>query len=59
MCKNQYDAKETVYLLRNPINAERLRQSIRQAEEGKIAACDLIESYEEKVINANVIIANT
>jgi antitoxin YefM len=35
--------EETAYLLRSPKNAERLRQSIKQAEEGKIVAHDLIE----------------
>lgn len=35
--------QETAYLLRSPANAERLRQSIKQAEEGKITHHDLIE----------------
>ncbi len=28
--------QETGYLLRNPINAEKLRESIKQAEDGKL-----------------------
>lgn len=35
--------EETAYLLRNPVNAKRLRESIKQAEEGKIIREDLIE----------------
>lgn len=35
--------QETGYLLRSPANAERLRQSIKQAEEGKTATHGLIE----------------
>jgi len=35
--------QETAYLLRSPANAERLRQSIKQAEEGKVTSHDLIE----------------
>lgn len=34
--------EETAYLLRNPANAERLRQSIKQAESGNILARKLI-----------------
>ena len=35
--------QETAYLLRIPANAERLRQSIKQEEEGKIVINPLIE----------------
>ena len=35
--------EETAYLLRSPANAEKLRQSIKQAEEGKVTPHDLIE----------------
>ena len=38
--------QETAYLLRNPSNAERLRQSIKQAEEGKL-------SYHELIVGTN------
>lgn len=40
--------EETAYLLRNPANAERLRQSIKQAEEGKVVHHDLIEDEKSK-----------
>lgn len=44
MSLDDYNAiEETAYLLRSPANAERLRQSIKQAEEGKIVERDLIE----------------
>lgn len=36
--------EETAYLLRSPANAERLCQSIKQAEEGKIENHDLINA---------------
>jgi antitoxin YefM len=39
--------QETAYLLQNPTNAERLRQSIKQAEEGKVYQHDLIEAKAE------------
>lgn len=35
--------QETAYLLRSPANAERLRKSIKQAEQGKVSHRDLIE----------------
>jgi antitoxin YefM len=35
--------EETAYLLRSPVNADRLRQSIKQAEEGMLTQHDLIE----------------
>lgn len=35
--------EETAYLLRNPANAERLRQSINQVDTGKTINHDLIE----------------
>jgi len=35
--------QETLYLLANPANAEHLRQSISEAEAGKIVAAELIE----------------
>ena len=40
--------EETAYLLRSPANAERLRQSIKQAEEGKVIQHDLIEEQKSK-----------
>ncbi len=40
--------EETAYLLRSPANAERLRQSVKQAEAGKIIRHDLIEETESK-----------
>lgn len=44
MSLEDYNAiEETAYLLRSPANAERLRASIKQAEEGKMTAHDLIE----------------
>lgn len=39
--------QETGYLLRSPANAERLRQSIKQAEEGKTVNQDLIEDFSQ------------
>lgn len=39
--------QETAYLLRSPANAERLRQSIKQAEEGMLEQHDLIEGNKE------------
>ena len=35
--------QETLYLLSNPINAEHLRKSIKEAEKGKITERELIE----------------
>jgi antitoxin YefM len=35
--------EETAYLLRNPANAKRLRESIRQGEAGKYQKRDIIE----------------
>lgn len=44
MSLEDYNAiEETAYLLRSPANAERLRQSIKQGESGKLAHHDLIE----------------
>lgn len=44
MALEDYNAiEETAYLLRSPANAERLRQSIKQAEAGKIVHHNLIE----------------
>jgi len=41
---DDYNAmEETAYLLRSPANAERLRESIKQAEEGKVISHDLME----------------
>lgn len=49
MSLEDYNAiEETAYLLRSPANAARLRESIKQAEEGKVSAHDLIESKEKK-----------
>lgn len=36
--------QETLYLLSNPVNAEHLRHSIREAETGKTYPQELIES---------------
>ena len=36
--------EETAYLLRSPANAERLRASIKQYEQGKIVKKNLLES---------------
>jgi len=36
--------EETAYLLRSPANAERLQQSIKQAEDGKLVKHDLLPS---------------
>lgn len=44
MSLEDYNAiQETAYLLRSPANAERLRRSIKQAEEGKIVHHNLKE----------------
>lgn len=44
MSLEDYNAiEETAYLLRSPANAERLHESIKQAEEGKTARHELIE----------------
>lgn len=49
MSLEDYNAiEETAYLLRSPANAERLRQSIKQAEEGKVAIRDLKEAVPDK-----------
>lgn len=41
--------QETAYLLRSPANAERLRESIKQAEKGKVCRKNLIEdSHQDK-----------
>ena len=40
--------EETAYLLGNPANAERLRESIKQAEEGKVIEKGLIEESQNK-----------
>ena len=39
--------EETAYLLRSPVNAERLRHSIKQAEEGRVVRHNLIEQDDE------------
>lgn len=44
MSLEDYNAiEETAYLLRSPANAERLRQSIKQAEDGKLIKHGLIK----------------
>lgn len=44
MSLEDYNAiQETAYLLKSPQNAERLRKSIKEAEEGKIVRKELIE----------------
>lgn len=49
MSLEDYNAiQETGYLLRSPANAERLRQSIKQAEEGNTINKNLIEDTQEK-----------
>ncbi len=40
--------EETAYLLRNPVNADRLRQSIKQAADGKVVRHDLKEEKKSK-----------
>lgn len=40
--------QETAYLLRSPANAERLRQSIKQADEGMLVEHDLIDDVKSK-----------
>lgn len=40
--------QETAYLLRSPANAEKLRQSIKQAEEGRVIEHGLIEAESSK-----------
>lgn len=43
MSLEDYNAiEETAYLLRNPANADNLRKSIQQYEEGKYQARDLV-----------------
>lgn len=36
--------EETAYLLRSPANADRLRESVRQAEEGRVEPRELVEA---------------
>jgi len=49
MSLEDYNAiEETAYLLRSPANAARLRESIKQADEGKVITHDLIESKGQK-----------
>jgi len=50
MSLEDYNAiEETAYLLRSPPNAERLRESIKQAtEEGKVFHHDLIEKHSKQ-----------
>ena len=49
MSLEDYNAiEETAYLLRSPANAARLRESIKQADEGKVITHDLIESKGKK-----------
>jgi len=44
MALEDYNAiEETAYLLRSPANAEKLNQSVKQIEEGKVIYRDLIE----------------
>jgi antitoxin YefM len=44
MSLDDYNAlEETIYLLKSPNNAKKLRQSIKEFEEGKIITRDLIE----------------
>ncbi|HSW93138.1 MAG TPA: type II toxin-antitoxin system prevent-host-death family antitoxin [Gammaproteobacteria bacterium] len=40
--------EETAYLLRNPANADRLRESIKQAAAGKTLSHDLMEERKTK-----------
>ncbi|MHB1946700.1 MAG: type II toxin-antitoxin system Phd/YefM family antitoxin [Gammaproteobacteria bacterium] len=40
--------EETAYLLRSPANAERLRQSIKQVEEGKLVSHEIIDAKNNK-----------
>ncbi len=40
--------EETAYLLRNPANAQRLQESIKQAEEGILVQEDLVEPSKKK-----------
>ncbi len=50
MSLEDYNAiEETVYLLRSPANAERLRESIKQAEKGKVVHHGLLEETAEAV----------
>lgn len=45
MSLEDYNAiEETAYLLRSPANAERLRTSIKQYEQGKVVKKNLLES---------------
>lgn len=44
--------EETAYLLRSPANAERLRQSIKQAEDGKIVRHSLVQQSKSKKVKA-------
>ena len=48
MSLDDYNAiEETAYLLRNPANAKRLRESITQAEEGRVSCHALIEDHNQ------------
>ncbi len=35
--------QETIYLLSNPANAERLRKSLAEADAGLVSECELVE----------------
>jgi len=49
MSLEDYNAiEETAYLLRSPVNAERLRRSLQQAEEGKVIHRELIDPSKSK-----------
>ena len=49
MSLEDYNAiEETAYLLKSPANAERLRESIKQANEGKVFRRQLIEPVKQK-----------
>ena len=48
MSKSHYDSiMETLYLLRSPANAQRLRESIAAVEAGKVKEHDLIDVDED------------
>lgn len=40
--------EETAYLLKNPVNASRLRESIEQAQHGQVVERDIIDLEKEK-----------
>lgn len=49
MSKSHYDSiMETLYLLRSPVNAARLRDSIAAVEAGEISEHDLIEEVDSE-----------